>query len=178
MTSTKQDVIDSIAQTAEFIPYSSTDLITYINEYGFDVESISCEVLYGSDSALISEGIIDECVVKIANYLGIANLDNDFLLDNRDLIIDELICQNRDIWGKDKKTFLNTYENPVNWINFWIDTCLRTYLMENPEEIGLNENEDDDDAIEAWLTNIHEKILEQFYQESEIKLASSRAEAS
>ncbi len=68
MTSIKQEVIDSIAQTAEFIPYSSSDLITYINQHGFDVEVISCEVLYGSDSALISEGIIDECVVKIANY--------------------------------------------------------------------------------------------------------------
>ena len=111
---TKQDVIESIAQTVEFIPYSASDLITYINEYGFDVEEISCEVLYGSDSALISEGIIDECVVKVANYLGIENLDDDFLLDNRDGIIDELICQNRDIWGKDEQTFLNAYKNPAN----------------------------------------------------------------
>jgi hypothetical protein len=37
---TIQDVIDSIAQTAEFFPYSSSDLITYINEYGFDVEEL------------------------------------------------------------------------------------------------------------------------------------------
>lgn len=158
MTSTKQDVIDAIAQTAEFIPYSSSDLITYINEYGFDVEEISYEFLYSSDSALFSEGIIDGCVVKIANYLGIENLDNDFLLDNRDGIIDELICQNRDIWGEDEETFLNTYENSINYIVFWVDTCLREYLTENPEEIDLNNNEDDDDGekIEEWLTNINE----------------------
>lgn len=172
---TKQDVIESIAQTVEFIPYSSSDLITYINEYGFDVEEISCEVLYRSDSALISEGIIDECVAKIADYLGIENLDDDFLLDNRDGIIDELICQNRDIWGKDEQTFSNTYENPVNYIIFGVDTCLREYLTENPEEIDLNKNEEDyNEKIEEWLTKINEKILEQFYQEVEIKLASAR----
>lgn len=118
MTNTKQDVIDAIAQTAEFIPYSSSDLIAYINEYGFNIEEISCEVLYSSDSALFSEGIIDECVVKIANYLGIENLDDDFLLDNRDGIIDELICQNCDIWGKDEETFLKAYESPINYIVF------------------------------------------------------------
>lgn len=49
---TKQDVIESIAQTVEFIPYSSSDLITYINEYGFNIEEISGEVLYRSDSVL------------------------------------------------------------------------------------------------------------------------------
>ena len=174
MTSTKQAVIDLIAQTAEFLPYSSSDLITYINEYGFDVEAISCEVLYSSDCALISEGIIDQCVVKIANYLGIENLDDDFLLDNRDGIIDELICQNCEIWGKDEETFLNTYENPLNYIVFWIDTCLRKYITENPEEIDLNNNDDDDEKIEEWLTNVNEKILAQFYQEAEIKIAYSR----
>jgi hypothetical protein len=85
---TKQDVIDSISQTAEFIPYSQADLIRYINDYGFDVEEISCEVLYRCDSALISEGIIAQYVIKIANYLGVENLDDDFLLDNRDGSID------------------------------------------------------------------------------------------
>lgn len=175
MTSTKQDVVDAIAQTAEFIPYSSSDLITYINEHGFDVESISCEVLYRSDSALFSEGIIDGCVVKIAHYLGMENLDDDFLLDNREKIIDELTCQNYDLWGEDEETFLNTYENPINYIVFWVDTCLREYLTENPEEIDLNNNEDDyDEKIEEWLTNTHEAILAQFYQEAEIKLASSQ----
>ena len=173
MMGTKQDVIDSIAQTAEFLPYSSSDLITYINEYGFDVEGISGEVLYRCDSALISEGIIDQCVLKIANYLGIENLDENFLLDNREEIIDELICQNHDLWGEDEETFLNNYKNPFNYIFAWIDTCLRAYLTENPEEIGLNKNEDDyEEKIEDWLTNINEEILEKLYQEAEIKLAS------
>jgi hypothetical protein len=62
---------------------------------------------------------------------------------------------------------------------FWVDICLREYLTENPEEIGLNNNEEDDnEKIEEWLTNSHEEILDQFYQEVEIKFASSEAEAS
>lgn len=62
---------------------------------------------------------------------------------------------------------------------FWVDICLREYLTENPEEIGLNNNEEDyNEKIEEWLTKINEKILEQLYQEAEIKFASSEAEAS
>src|SRR5919202_4495910 len=90
-----QDVIASIVQAAQFIPSFQEDLIEYINEHGFDVTEISRKVLYNCDSALISEGVIDECVVKIANYLGIESLDDDYLLDYRDYIIDELIDQNR-----------------------------------------------------------------------------------
>ena len=171
-----QDVIASIVKAAQFLPYSKEDLIEYINEHGFDVDEISSEVLYKCDSALISEGVIDECVVKVANYLGIKNLDNEFMLVNRDSIIDELICLNRDVWGQED-TFLNTYEEPINYIIGWVDTCLREYLRENPEEIGLNEDEDDySDKIEEWLTNINERILEQFYQEAEAKLSSTREE--
>jgi hypothetical protein len=125
-----QDVIASIVQAAQFIPSSKEDLIEYINEHGFDVTEISCEVLYKCDSALISEGIIDECVVKIANYLGIESLDDDYLLDYRDYIIDELIDQNRAL---EQEEFLNIYENPLNYIVRWIDTCLREYLTENPQ---------------------------------------------
>lgn len=168
-----QDVIASIVQSAQFIPSSKEDLIEYINQHGFDIEEISREVLYRCDSALISEGILDECVVKIASYLGIENLDDDFVLDYRDYIIDELIDQNRDIWGQDEEDFLNTYENPINYICFWVSTCLREYLRENPEEIGLIEDEDGNyGKIEEWLDNTHEKILEQIYQEAESNLAS------
>lgn len=175
-TEAKRNVIASIVKAAQFLPYSKEDLIEYINEHGFDVTEISSEVLYKCDSALISEGVIDECVVKVANYLGIKNLDNDFMLVNRDSIIDELICLTRDVWGQED-TFLNTYEEPINYIIGWVDTCLREYLTENPEEIGLNEDEDEySDKIEEWLTNINERILEQFYQEVEAKLFSTREE--
>ena len=171
-----QDVIASIVQAAQFIPSSKEDLIEYINEHGFDATEISREVLYRCNSALISEGVIDECVVKIANYLGIKNLDNEFMLVNRDSIIDELICLNRDVWGQED-TFLNTYEEPINYIIGWVDTCFREYLRENSEEIGLNEDEDEySDKIEEWLTNINKRILEQFYQEAEAKLSSTREE--
>ncbi len=167
-----QDVIASIVQAAQFIPSSKEDLIEYINEHGFDVDEISREVLYRCDSALISEGVIDECVVKVANYLGIESLDDDYLLDYRDYIIDELIDQNHAL---DEEIFLNSYENPLNYIVCWIDTCLREYLTENPEEIGLNESEDEySDKIEEWLNNIHKKILDPIYQEAEGKLTSSR----
>ena len=169
-----QDVIAQIVKAAKFIPSSKEDLIEYINEHGFDVTEISSEVLYRCDSALISEGVIDECVVKIANYLGIESLDDDYLVDYRDYIIDELIDQNRAL---EQEEFLNSYENPLNYIVRWIDTCLREYLTENPEEIGLNEDEDDySDKIEDWLTNINERILEQFYQEAEAKISSTREE--
>jgi hypothetical protein len=169
-----QDVIASIVQAAQFIPSSKEDLIEYINEHGFDVDEISREVLYRCDSALISEGVIDECVVKIANYLGIESLDDDYLVDYRDYIIDELIDQSRAL---NKEEFLNSYENPLNYIVRWIDTCLREYLTENPEEIGLNEDEDDySDKIEEWLDNIHKKTLDPIYQEAEEKLSCSREE--
>ena len=169
-----QDVIASIVQAAQFIPSSKEDLIEYINEHGFDVTEISREVIYRCDSALISEGVIDDCVIKIANYLGIESLDDDYLLDSRDYIIDELIDQNLAL---DKGEFLNTYENPLNYIVRWIDTCLREYLTENPEEIGLNEGEDDySDKIEDWLDNIHKKTLDPIYQEAEEKLSCSREE--
>ena len=173
-TEALQDVIASIVQATQFIPSSKEDLIEYINEHGFDVTEISREVLYRCDSALISEGVIDECVVKIANYLGIKSLDNDYLLDYRDYIIDELIDQNHAL---DQEEFLNIYENPLNYIVRWIDTCLREYLTENPEKIGLNEDEDDySDKIEEWLDNIHKKILDPIYQEAEEKLFCSREE--
>ncbi len=169
-----QDVIASIVKAAQFLPYSKEDLIEYINEHGFDVTEISREVLYRCDSALISEGVIDECVVKVANYLGIESLDDDYLLDYRDYIIDELIDQNHAL---DKEEFLNSYENPLNYIVRWIDTCLREYLTENSEEIGLNESEDEySDKIEEWLNNVHKKILDPIYQEAEGKLTSSREE--
>ncbi len=164
-----QDVIASIVQAAQSIPSSKEDLIEYINEHGFDIAEISSEVLYRRDSALISEGVIDECVVKIANHLGIESLDADYLLDYRDYIIDELIDQNRAL---NKEEFLNSYENTLNYIVRWIDTCLREYLTENPEEIGLNEDEDDySDKIEEWLDNIHKEFLDSIYQEAEEKLS-------
>ena len=173
-TEAKQDVIASIVKAAQFLPYSKEDLIEYINEHEFDVTKISSEVLYKCDSALISEEIIDECVVKIANYLGIESLDDDYLLDYRDYIIDELIDQNRAL---EQEEFLNTYENTLNYIVRWIDTCLREYLTENLEEIGLNEGEDDySDKIEDWLDNIHKKTLDSIYQEAEVKLSCSREE--
>ncbi len=63
------------------------------------------------------------------------------------------------------------------WCSCVIDTCLREYLTETPEEIGLNEDEDDySDKIEEWLDNIHKKILDPIYQEAEGKLSCSREE--
>lgn len=169
-----QDVIASIVKAAQFLPFFKEDLIEYINKHGFDVTEISREVLYRCDSALISEGVIDECVVKVANYLGIESLDDDYLLDYRDYIIDELTDQNLLL---DEKEFLNTYENPLNYIVLWINTCLREYLTENPEEIGFSEDEDDcSDKIEEWLNNIHKKFFGSIYQESEGKLSYSREE--
>lgn len=144
------DLLLSIAQAVEFVPFSTHELLEFIDEDEGSDEIYEC--IYNDSAAFSAEGIIDRCVANAAGLLNLEGFEASFVFDNRDEIIEECIAL--DGYEGDDDHLLSAssvYTNPVCYVSHWIRIAVTEYLKYDLDEAN------------SWFEE-HESLLEPYYQ--------------
>ena len=136
------DLLSSIATAIEFVPFSSYELQEYDEIY---------ECIYDGSAAFYAEGIIDRYIAHAAELLNIESLDDSFVSDNRDEIIEECMALDGYEGNNDN---LSVYSNPIDYVFYWIRITVIEYLKFDYL---------DDDEADSWFSE-NEVVLRPYYQ--------------